>query len=206
MKWMALLLFPVLPAAPQQPLQVPHGPVTELPSPGGRFVLFGLPYQPGARQGPELWIRDRRTGERRRLLALSSTAEAAWSPGGSAFFVADRIASSTTPSYIYERGGRTRLDVEALLRKTDPKLEPFSQGHFYVQAVRWQDSRTILVACFGHTDEPPVRCFRFRYLVSRDGKVRKLSQRVEPASSEACRTGTLESAGSPRAGAQRAVP
>ena len=47
-------------------------------------------------------------------------------------------------------------------------------------------ARETYVAAFGHTDEPPVRCFRFIYSVSRAGVTQKVSERISPATATAC--------------------
>jgi hypothetical protein len=173
-------------AEPARVLQLPYGSRTELASPDRRFVLYGLPYQHGVREGPELWIRNRRTGERRLLLQVSGTARAEWAPDGSAFYIADRLASDSALSYVYDADGRKPLDVRDILLKADPRLQPFATGHVYVNTVKWLDSRTLLVSWFGHTDDAPVRCFQFRYKVDRTGKVRKLSGRVSPVTDRGC--------------------
>ena len=161
-------------------LQVPHGTLTELASPDGRFVLFGLPFQAGVRDGPELWIRETKTGERHLLVSLGSTAHAEWAPDGSAFYVADHQSSDRALTWVYDASGRGRLDVSDILLKADPELLPFTNAHVYVNALKWLNSQTLLVSYSGHTDEPPVRCFLFRYTVWRDGAVKRLYRRVAP--------------------------
>jgi hypothetical protein len=76
--------------------------------------------------------------------------------------------------------------LRTVLLNADPRLQPFATGHVYVAAKKWLDARTLLVSYFGHTDEPPVRCFEFRYSVDRAGHVTKLSRRIEPVTEKGC--------------------
>jgi hypothetical protein len=89
-------------------------------------------------------------------------------------------------SYVYDTEGRVTLDMRTALLQNDRELVAVANGHFYVEAQRLLDANTLRVAVFGHTDEPPVRCFRFIYSVSRSGEIRRLSKRVSPASATAC--------------------
>src|SRR5690242_13767004 len=68
-------------------LQLPHGAVTRLVSPDGTRVLYGVPYQGGINDQPQLWIENLRTNQRKMVLAIRSTLSAIWSPDGSAFSV-----------------------------------------------------------------------------------------------------------------------
>jgi hypothetical protein len=55
-----------------------------------------------------------------------------------------------------------------------------------VEAQRFLDAHTIQAAAYGHTDEVPVRCFRFLYSVTLGGKINRLSKRVSPATATVC--------------------
>jgi hypothetical protein len=89
-------------------------------------------------------------------------------------------------SYLYDAEGRIVLDIRAGLLRYDPELKAVANGHFYVEAQRLVDANTVRVAAFGHTDEPPVRCFRFIFAFNRAGKIERLSKRISPATATAC--------------------
>ena len=78
------------------------------------------------------------------------------------------------------------LDIRAALLRHDPELKAVANGHFYVEAQRLVDANTVRVAAFGHTDEAPVRCFRFIFAVNRAGRIERLSKRISPATATAC--------------------
>jgi hypothetical protein len=162
-------------------LDWPHGPISQLPSPDGRHIIYGEQPDP-----PEVWLRHQGSSDRKRLLQLGSTARAFWFPDSRNFVVVDRESSSGMTSYIFDTEGRVTLDIRAALLRTDPELAALAHGHFYVEAQRFLNADTLRVAAFGHTDEPPVRCFRFIYSVSRAGVTQKVSERISPATATAC--------------------
>ena len=157
-------------------LDLPGGPMKRLPSPDGTFVLYG-------RTGvnvPQLWIEDTRTHRRTKLFDIASTLTAGWSTDSAAFYVNDHLASDQEQAYIYDAATLKRLKVGARILAEDAKSRPFSKGHAYFQIERWEGNQEVAVRFFGHTDEPPVTDFDFRYRVSRTGAVKKLSQHTAP--------------------------
>jgi hypothetical protein len=183
---LATLAGVVLAAAHPAALDWPFGKTSELPSPDGRHTIYGERAQPGVRDAPELWLRHRGRSERRRLLELTSNARAFWSQDSRSFVIVDRAASNTMTSFICDSKGGVVLEIDGALLQYDPELRAVANGHFYVEAQRFLDARTVRVAAFGHTDDMPVRCFRFVYSVSLDGRVKRLSKRVSPATATAC--------------------
>lgn len=165
-------------------LDWPFGLVSQLPSPDGRHIVYGEPYQPGIREAPELWLRHRGRPERKRLLELTATARAFWSPDGRHFVIVDREASDRMASSVYDSEGRVVLKISP--QGFDKELGTLATGHFYVEAQRFLDAHTIQAAAYGHTDEVPVRCFRFLYSVTLGGKINRLSKRVSPATATVC--------------------
>jgi hypothetical protein len=133
-----------------------------------------------------LWLRHGGRSDRKLLIRLGSTAKALWFPDSRNFVLIDRESSSGITSYVYDTEGRVTLDVRTALLQNDRELVAVANGHFYVEAQHLLDANTLRVAVFGHTDEPPVRCFRFIYSISRSGKIERLSKRISPASATAC--------------------
>jgi hypothetical protein len=182
----ALTILGVSAATQSNTLNWPFGPRSELPSPDGQHVIYGEPYQRGVRQGPELWIRHRGRSDRKRLLELASTARAFWYPDSRNFIVIEQEGSSSGTSYIYDTEGRVVQDARAALLHSDSELGAVANGHFYVAVERLLNADTMRIAAFGHTDEPPVRCFRFVYTMTRGGKIERLSRRISPATATTC--------------------
>lgn len=170
-----------------QQLDLPWGPVKRLPSPDGSKVLYGAPYRAARNQGPQLWIEDTHTHHRTMLFQIGGTLSADWSPDGTAFYVNDHLGSDEENAYIYNAATLQRMDIGAQIQAADPASRPFANGHAYYEVTRWEGSSALAVSFFGHTDEPPVRSFAFRYRISRAGVVKKLSQCVAPVSANPSR-------------------
>ncbi len=171
-------------AATATVLEWPFGRASQLSSPDGRHTIYGEPYQPGVRETPELWLRHRDRPERKRLLELTATAKVFWSPDSRHFAIVDRENSSSMTSSIYDTEGRVVLEISP--QGADKELRTLATGHFYVEAQRFLGPRTIRVAAYGHTDEAPVRCFRFIYSITLGGELTRRSKRVSPATATVC--------------------
>jgi hypothetical protein len=157
-------------------LDLPWGPTKRLPSPDGTLAL----YEKASDNAPQLWIEDTRTHRRTKLFDIPSTLSAAWSADGSAFYVNDHEGSDEEQAYIYDAATLKRVDIGARIQAEDAKSRPFTKGHAYFHVERWEGNQEVTVRFFGHTDEPPVTDFDFRYRVGRTGTVKKLSQRTAP--------------------------
>ena len=159
-------------AASTATLDWPFGRVSQLASPNGRHIVYGEPYKQGIRNAPELWLRHSGRPERKRLLELTATAKAFWSPDSRHFVIVDREASDMMTSSIYDTEGQVFLGLRP--QNFDKELRMVATGHYYVEAERFLDAHTIRVAAYGHTDEAPVRCFRFIYSITLEGKINRL--------------------------------
>ncbi len=169
-----------------QVLQFPYGAANRLASPDGRFVLYGEPYRAGVKNGPELWFEDTATSARKRLLLLGGTVRAEWSPDSTAFSVSDRRASDSTLAYIYDSATLGRVAVHDAIVRSDPNAAAFAEGHAYFDVERWDGPAAVVVRLHGHTDRSPVRCFDLRYLVTRGGKINRLSKRIRTPAAHGC--------------------
>ena len=168
-------------------LDFPFGPLTRLASPDASLILYGVPFQKGINEGPQLWLEDTRTAQRQKLLEISDTVSAGWSPDGTKFYVQDHSSSGSTESYIYDARSLKRVDLGALIRKSDSSISRFASGHAYFDMERWESPEIVIVHFYGHTDEPPVVCFDLRYRVKFSGTTTKLEQHVLPPDSKGCR-------------------
>jgi hypothetical protein len=163
-----------------QELYLPQGPVTRLVSPNGSKILYGVSYQKSSSGGPQLWVEDERTRHQTKLFDVGGTLSAVWCADGSAFYVNDHWASDRERAYIFDAATLQRLDIADRIWAEDPETRPFKSGHTYVAIERWDGTEEVAVRFSGHTDEPPVMNFDFRYRVSRAGVVKKLSQQIAP--------------------------
>src|SRR5271170_1311387 len=166
--WLGLVGLAAVIAGAQE-LDLPWGPVKRLASPEGSHILYSVK----STSAPQLWIEDTHAHRRTKLLDIPSTLTAAWSPDGTAFYLNDHAGSDKELSYIYDAATLQRIDIAARIQAEDPESRPFANGHAYFEIERWQGNQEIAVRFFGHTDEPPVTCFDFRYGVSRTGVVKK---------------------------------
>jgi hypothetical protein len=200
-----LALFAALRIAGQErsvPLKPPFGPENPLVSPNGAYALFGI--QSSVNSENVLWLEDEHSHERKRVLeATVQTLTLAWSPDSAAFLVNDRAFSDVENAYIFDAKTLDRLDLTSRITAAPgPGAARFLKDrndHSYFHAIRWLDPRHVEVQLYGHTDGvwngtyvQGGDCFNLRYRVTRDGEVRKLSQRVALADSKEC--GVIESA------------
>ena len=72
---------------PAAVLDLPFGSITRLLSPDGSLILYGVPFQKGVNEGPQLWLEDARTHQRQKLLDISDAVSAGWSSDGTEFYV-----------------------------------------------------------------------------------------------------------------------
>ena len=126
---------------PAAVLDLPFGPITRLASPDGSLILYGVPFQKGVNEGPQLWLEDGRTHQRQKLLDISDGVSAGWSPDGMKFYLQDHSSSSSTESYIYDARSLKRVDLGALIRKSDSSISRFASGHAYFDMERWESRR-----------------------------------------------------------------
>lgn len=174
------LVFLATVLANAQELYLPRGPVKRLASPDGSKILYGVPYQKSASGGPQLWIEDNRTHRRTKLFDVGGTLSAVWSSDGSAFYVNDHWASDRERAYIYDAVTLQRLDIGDHILAQDPESRRFANGHTYFAIEGWEGLQAVAVRFSGHTDQPPVLSFDFRYRISRTGAVKRLSRHVAP--------------------------
>ena len=163
---------------PHASLDLPFGPITRLASPDGSLILYGVPFQKGVNEGPQLWLEDGRTHQRQKLLDISDSVFAGWSPDGMKFYVQDHSSSSSTECYIYNARSLKRVDLGAMIRKSDSSISRFAFGHAYVDMERWESPDMVIVHFKGHTDEPPVVCVDLHYQVKLGGTPTRLYQNL----------------------------
>lgn len=166
----------------QAPLNIMHLPTngtwdTRLVSPDTRYVLYGVPFQEGVNDSPQLWLQESSSDRKQLLMKLSRTLSAQWAPDSSAFSINNEFSSDTTNAFIYDVRTLERISVGERILAVDPAAKRFSNGHSYFDIESWPDTKHVIVRFHGHVEsESPVICFDSRYNVSRDGAVTKLSE------------------------------
>jgi hypothetical protein len=165
-----------------------NGQTTRLASPGGRYALVFTDKATVANSSRylKLWFEDNLSHSRSLILGVNTDAFAGWSPDGRAFYVENDWLSDRTYAYIYKAGSLDKLDIADRIYAADAEARRFKNAHSYFNVERWQDNKNLLVRFDGHSDSYPVACFDLRYLVSRSGTVKNLSQRTGPAGATGC--------------------
>jgi hypothetical protein len=158
----------------------PLGSDERLASPDGSKILYGVRSNKSGNAPPQLWIEDIRTHKRTKLFDILRDLSAGWSPDGAAFYVNDFQGSDEEDAYLYDAATLQRLDLEARIQAADPASRRFAKGHAYYEVTHWLGNQEVAVRFYGHTDEPPVTDFEFRYRVSRAGVVKQFSQHTAP--------------------------
>lgn len=184
-RWVLLFVTAATAFGSSGELGLPSEHVERLPSPNGSRILYGVPYELGRNEGPELWIEDAATHKRTKLLDVPGTLSAGWSADSKEFYVNDHWASDREQAYVYNAATLTRIDLAERILKEDPEIRPYAFDHPYFEVTGWDGPQGVFVRFFGHTTGPVV-CFSFRYRVSLTGAVQKLSQHVAPVTANFC--------------------
>jgi hypothetical protein len=133
---------------------------------------------------PRIRVEPNRCGPVSRF-SISRFITAQWSPDSSAFFLNDEFASDRTDAYLYDVQTLDRLNVGKKIIAAYPNAKKFSRDHAYFEGERWQDAKHVTVRFRGHTGSPVV-CFDSRYIVTRDGSVKKLFETAGPIDRVLC--------------------
>src|SRR5258708_2573190 len=159
-------------------VHLPRGAVSRIPSPDGKWTLiFECPNECSERK---LWIANNTSHTRKLVKEYDRSLSISWSPDSRHFFVNDASGSTETLCYVYDPVTLKVTDLSKVLVARAPKTgECLEAGHSYLKAIRWINSRELIVVLYGHFDEPPPRSFTLRYRVNLNGNVRKLSQHSE---------------------------
>jgi hypothetical protein len=180
-------------AQPPKSVEFPNCNETRFPSPDGRWevVAAASPYLcPDAgnvhdvaafpKEPTPLALRlsptNRNPGSNRELPFDGSNGSIGWSTDSQSFFVNEHIASNDNEAYVYRATEVSmRIDLGRLIRNADYSARKLSTGHRYTFAREWLDNHTVLVQYCGHTDDYPVVQFDFRYRVTLNEGLQKVS-------------------------------
>jgi hypothetical protein len=156
----------------------PRAAVSRIPSPNGKWTLiFECPNDCSERK---LWIQENASHTRKLVREYDRSLSISWAPDSRLFFVNDASGSTETLCYIYDLATLKETDLAKVVVAGDPKAgEYVGAGHSYLKAMRWINSRELIVVLYGHFDEPPPRGLTLRYRVNLNGNVRKLWQSSE---------------------------
>jgi hypothetical protein len=134
----------------------------------------------------KLYLVDERLRSRRLVLEFNSDGNARWTQNSGAFFINVHVASNMSEAYLYRTDSLKKINLATAILESDPSVIMFMDGHMYVIARKWLADHTALVQLCGHTDRFPVVQFDFRYGVSLNGQVRRLSERQGPPDLTEC--------------------
>jgi hypothetical protein len=159
-------------------VDLPRSGVSRIPSPDRkRTLIFECPNDCSERK---LWIEENSSHKRKLVKEYERSLSISWAPDSRLFFVNDASGSTETLCYIYDPATLKETDLAKVVVAGDPKAgEYVGAGHSYLKAMRWINSRELIVVLYGHFDEPPPRGFTLRYRVNLNGNVRKLWQSSE---------------------------
>lgn len=137
-------------------------------SPNGRFAVIDP--DSDEQRYHSLFLEDRRTHERRKLLEYQRWVEVLWNPNSTSFAVNDHMGSNISESYVYSTDpDKQRIDVEgkilAQMKTPGEKASVTQNLHVYWEAVRWVDSKTLRVKVWGYGEANPggfTRYYKYR--------------------------------------------
>jgi len=137
---------------------------THAVAPDGRFAVVNVdsdkePYH-------VLFLEDRQTNSRRKVLEYDRSVEVLWDPDSSAFAVNHYAGSNIGECLIlFTKGQTTPVNVgDALLDRMVRGVELSTlhkSDHIYWTAVRWTSPEVLKVKVWGHTDVSPVQDFQY---------------------------------------------
>ncbi len=183
----AALAFASVSSTRGRRLELPFGPIKSLSSPDGSHLLYGAAVAASPGRSAELWLKEVKTGRPQKILDVTRTLSAGWSPDGSFFFVQNNLGSNVTEAYLFETATLKCIDIGERISASDLKAKQLAAGHAYFNVMSWLDGRHLLIDLNGHTDVPPVECFDLRYQLGSDGTVVKLSERIAAIDDPACK-------------------
>jgi hypothetical protein len=163
-------------------------PVAEVTFPGhdraadptGRFEVVYRELPLDSENGPhELSLRNVRNGELTQLLVFGRHASVLWAPDGSALSITDYGGSNFSDISVFLTSGNpVPIDIGVEMSRSFGSVpEREKNDHVYLEAVRWQNARTLRFRLRGYGDHDPGGFERFfdyqlKGQVRRAGKAR----------------------------------
>ncbi len=163
---LAAILFPIVTGAARRPSPRVAFPSNRprVVSPDGRFALIND--DSDSEPHHKLFLEDRRTKSRRKILEYGRHVDVLWNPKSTSFVVNDYVGSNFSECLLFSTiADEPPVDVgdEVQHRITSSKqLTSIRQNdHVYFAGQRWLSSRTLQVKVWGHGDIDPSGFTRF---------------------------------------------
>jgi len=154
-------------------MDLPQGAISRIPAPDGKWILiFECPNNCSERK---LWIKQRGTPGRKLVSEYDRSLSISWAPDSRHFFVNDAHASNEARRYIIDPVTLKITDLAKVIEAGDTGVQQFlNAGHSYLKVKRSVNSHEVLVALYGHFDDPPPRGFTLQYRIGLNAVVRKV--------------------------------
>ena len=125
--------------------------------PQGHFMLLGCERHHDREVRHEFRLKDRRTGAVVWSYSFARSAEALWSPDGTALAVTDYAGSNIAELFLIfpERPQRTVNIQNETTRNLGLLPSVVHNDHVYFEAVRWKDAETLMFRIWGQGDHDP---------------------------------------------------
>ncbi|WP_294120660.1 hypothetical protein [Sphingomonas sp.] len=101
-----------------------------------------------------LWIEDRRTKFKRKLMTYNRHVDVGWSPTSQHIFINDYAESNEADCILFDVKARQILSVSALLRDQFQAWGIAGVGHRYVRCTTWQQSSVAVTIMAYGTAKP----------------------------------------------------
>ncbi len=149
---------------------------TEAISPNGSFAVINVdsdaePYHSA------LFLENRHTKTRRKLLDYGRHVEVLWNPNSTLFAVTDYAGSNVAECVVFSTQNSSPPQnvgdaLQSTLRNSKEIASLRDSMHIYWAAVRWTSPHALIVRVFGHTDVNPSHEFEYfhTYTYSENGR------------------------------------
>ncbi|MGD1063988.1 MAG: hypothetical protein ABR860_12070 [Terracidiphilus sp.] len=137
-------------------------------------------YKAPCGQGVVLVLSDQQKQQTRQIKFDGYAANAAWSPDSSAFFVNVSVVSNESDAFLVQAGSLEKVDLRMVIPEYDSSLMRYLGDHDYFIVRKWVGEKTALVQVCGHVSERRSVQFDFRYRVSFDGRISRVSRKTGP--------------------------
>jgi len=141
---------------------------TETASADGRFAVVNVDsdFEPHH----ALFLENRKTRVRRKLVEYGRSVEVLWNPNGNAFAVTDYVGSNISECFVYSTSAdeapvNVADEIQHSIANPIELASIQKNDHIYYAAVRWTSPQTLRVKVWGHGDVNPsgfIRTYTYR--------------------------------------------
>jgi len=135
------------------------GPNSVAESPDGAYALLNLDRERPDDNGNyhELYLADKKTGDREKILAYGRHVDVMWAPDARHFFVNVHAESDITDAYVFRPDQiASPVDLTEALKKNPRQNTTFlGNEHLYVEATGWTGNETLRFRVHGYGSKNP---------------------------------------------------